>query len=299
VLITNDGGLHWNMHSFANLPFGREIDMVDDQVGWFASRESFIARTTDGGSTWTQQPIPADPQHPEQFVFALSAVSLTECWAATSGGRVYHTTDAGASWLSVDSGFHGPYDAWNSMVADSDGNVWLAGEAGSMVRRLGTPAETGAAYCFGDGSGSACPCGNEVSAGTRAGCSSSIGRGGALTARGQASLGADTLALDVSDVPAGAPALFFQGDVRLAGGSGTAFGDGLRCVGGNIRRLGVLFASGGTTSLGGSGAPSIAQIGNIASAGVRDYQAWYRNAAVYCTPSTFNLTNGVEVLWLP
>jgi non-ribosomal peptide synthetase component F len=33
--------------------------------------------------------------------------------------------------------------------------------------------------------------------------------------------------------------------------------------------------------------------------GFRTYQAWYRNAAPYCTPSTFNLTNGLQLTWLP
>jgi len=32
---------------------------------------------------------------------------------------------------------------------------------------------------------------------------------------------------------------------------------------------------------------------------IRVYQAWYRNAASFCTVSTFNLTNGLEVVWLP
>jgi hypothetical protein len=29
------------------------------------------------------------------------------------------------------------------------------------------------------------------------------------------------------------------------------------------------------------------------------YQMWYRNAATYCTPSTFNLTNAVDVVFTP
>jgi hypothetical protein len=31
---------------------------------------------------------------------------------------------------------------------------------------------------------------------------------------------------------------------------------------------------------------------------VRRYQVWYRNAAAFCTPDTYNLTNGFEVTWL-
>jgi hypothetical protein len=31
--------------------------------------------------------------------------------------------------------------------------------------------------------------------------------------------------------------------------------------------------------------------------GLRTYQVWYRNAANFCTSSTFNLTNGVAIQW--
>jgi hypothetical protein len=35
----------------------------------------------------------------------------------------------------------------------------------------------------------------------------------------------------------------------------------------------------------------------VTAAGTRTYQCWYRNAAAFCTPSTFNLTNGVLITW--
>jgi hypothetical protein len=31
--------------------------------------------------------------------------------------------------------------------------------------------------------------------------------------------------------------------------------------------------------------------------GLRTYQAWYRNAAVFCTAATFNLSNGLAIQW--
>jgi len=31
----------------------------------------------------------------------------------------------------------------------------------------------------------------------------------------------------------------------------------------------------------------------------RSYQLWYRNAAAYCQPETFNLTNGWWLTWQP
>jgi hypothetical protein len=32
---------------------------------------------------------------------------------------------------------------------------------------------------------------------------------------------------------------------------------------------------------------------------VRTYQCWYRNAAAFCQPATFNLTNGIQTTWQP
>jgi hypothetical protein len=39
--------------------------------------------------------------------------------------------------------------------------------------------------------------------------------------------------------------------------------------------------------------------GAIAAPGDRYYQVWYRNAAAFCGPDTFNLTNGLRVTWTP
>jgi hypothetical protein len=48
------------------------------------------------------------------------------------------------------------------------------------------------------------------------------------------------------------------------------------------------------------GQPRISVIGLIPQAGgVRYYQAWYRNAETFCTTATFNLSNGLEISWLP
>ena len=43
----------------------------------------------------------------------------------------------------------------------------------------------------------------------------------------------------------------------------------------------------------------VLRAGNVAAPGLRTYQVWYRNAAAFCTPSTFNLTNGWETTWMP
>ena len=77
--------------------------------------------------------------------------------------------------------------------------------------------------------------------------------------------------------------------------------DGLRCVVGTIVRIATRIASGGTANHPEAGDASISTKGGIGPDGaLRRYQVWYRNADPrFCTPSTFNLTNGYEVVWLP
>jgi hypothetical protein len=47
------------------------------------------------------------------------------------------------------------------------------------------------------------------------------------------------------------------------------------------------------------GDPSVSVKGLVTTPGTREYQVWYRNAATFCTTSTFNLTNGLSVSWTP
>jgi len=153
--------------------------------------------------------------------------------------------------------------------------------------------------CAGDGSGAACPCGNAGAVGR--GCENSFGTGGGLLlATGSARTSNDTLTLSASGLtPAGA-ALFFQGDTALANGQGTVFGDGLRCAGGDVKRLAVVPVNGGSAGLGPATGTSLSAAGSIPAEGaVRTYQVWYRNAAPFCTAASFNLTNGVRVTWIP
>jgi len=156
----------------------------------------------------------------------------------------------------------------------------------------------GQPLCFGDGSGTACPCGNNSAVGAEVGCLNSFGQGGKLVATGASSISNDTLALQGSQMP-NSSALYFQGTSTSGGGAGIAFGDGLRCAGGNVIRLGTKSNTGGASQYPVAGDPDISVRGLCTVGAVRTYQVWYRNAAVFCTASTFNLTNGLSVTWNP
>lgn len=157
---------------------------------------------------------------------------------------------------------------------------------------------TGSTYCAGDGSSAACPCGNASPAGQAAGCLNSLGSGATLRALGAARLSGDSVQLLGAGMP-NSSALYFQGTAQQSGGAGVAFGDGLRCVAGTVVRLGTKVNVGGASQYPLAGDLPVATRGGVTASGTRTYQVWYRNSANYCSASTFNLSNGLELVWAP
>ena len=154
------------------------------------------------------------------------------------------------------------------------------------------PSEPGSAYCFGDGSGTACPCGNAGGAGE--GCANDTGSGSVLSATGSASIAADDLVLSATNLTPG-PGLYFQGNNAVNSGNGNPFGDGLRCAGGSVVRLEIRFANSGNNFTTES---TLSAGWLLISAGqTKRYQYWYRDAGTSPCSSLFNLTNGYEITW--
>ena len=159
-------------------------------------------------------------------------------------------------------------------------------------------------FCFGDGTGAPCPCGN--TGGPGRGCANSAAASGAqLAAAGTAFLSRDTLVLSASDERATSFSLFFQGDTESAPAS---FGDGIACLGGRLVRLYLHSAVGGAASGPSGSDPSVsarsAALGDpIAPGSARVYHVIYRDPdPAFCpapSGSTVNATNGVRVLWGP
>ena len=158
------------------------------------------------------------------------------------------------------------------------------------------PGIVGTAYCFGDGTGTACPCGNDSPAGSGRGCVNSSGEGAWLEAVGTTSLAAADLGLYARALPARQPCLLFAGENALAGGLGVTFGDGLRCVGGSVKRLGIGF--GGATGVA-AWAPDLSVGTPWGPGSTVRLQAWYRDPTSGPCAQEFNLTNGLEVLLAP
>jgi hypothetical protein len=164
----------------------------------------------------------------------------------------------------------------------------------------GSSAPGGGTYGFGFGDSQyvPCPCGNTPLPGTGQGCTSSLGVGARLSIAGNASVSSDTLVLLGSNMP-NSSALYFQGSSQQSGGAGIVFGDGKRLAAGAVIRLGTKFNAAGSSQYPAPGDTLISVRGMIPPGGgvTREYQIWYRNAAAFCTASTFNLSGAYQILW--
>jgi hypothetical protein len=210
---------------------------------------------------------------------------------------------------------------WTAVGASVDSTVWSMKSfddgtgvgpqlfvGGTFRHASGQPSDFFAAwrgcggtisrYCFGDGTVTACPCGNQGFAAR--GCDNSFATGGArMNATGTTN--PDTIEFYLAGLIPGAATMLFQGNTALS--APLSFGDGLLCAGGTIRRLELAFSSGGTLGFPSPGGPSIsaqsAAAGDpLAPGTVRGYQAWYRDSNLsFCSSATSNLSNAVRIAW--
>ncbi len=304
-------------------PIGGETQPEDDSpfgsgtrcwiTGQATPGGSFDAHEVKGGPTRLLSPVRSLPSW-------LARVSYAT-WFANGDGTdtlaIEVSYDGGMTW-AVMRAYTGGDGGWaqDGFVLDNPGapldqvrfRISVADDPDNSITEAAIDdfrveallAGSGNGFCAGDSSTAPCPCGNNSPAGSGAGCLHSLGAGGRLSAAGVASVANDTLVLFAEDLPATAPALYFQGTTRIAGGVGAPFGDGLRCAGGSVSRLGTKTSAAGASSYPEAGDRRVSVQGTIpAAGGLRFYQVWYRNAAAFCTAATFNLTNGLEVSWTP
>ena len=221
------------------------------------------------------------------------------------GGEAVHLFDrGGGGWphqfeLSAADGAAG--DEFGGAVGFDDGQIVTGarqhdhdGSGAGAAYAFTVVGVCGIAdYCFGSGDHTPCPCGNDAD--SREGCQNSTGSGATAAAAGSVSVTADDLSIHGDWLVPSQPALLFAGINAINQGDGVAFGDGLRCAGGAIERLGVRVPDDcGHASWG----PGLVGQGGWGAGDRRRFQIWYRDPSGPCA-SGFNLTNGLDARFTP
>lgn len=282
--------------STSNTPLVTGLDLLQLQGVKEVTPLGFLLGASDGFDDCAQPGVTSGPPSvgdcapgADHLIFSAELVDQSEWlelsspdlapWIGPTGTQVVFDSSASALFI----GAIGP-SIQLSMLAQA--RAWIE------VSYRYCPAPTGAvSFCDCVASG---PCGNTAAAGE--GCANGTGSGARLSASGTDSVVLSDLQLQVQQLPPSQPVLFFQGNSQLAGGAGVPFGDGLRCAGGAVVRLEALAAdlSGlATTTV------ALAAAGGVSAGDVRRYQAWYRDPQGSPCGTSFNLSNGLELVWQP
>ena len=113
--VLKQAGTIWRNIEFPSRSVGYAVGGPD----WEASGTNTIAKTTDGGLTWTTTPFVGTTG----FLRGLECTTDDKCWMVGRFARIYRTTDGGGSWTQL--GANG-VQGWMYSVANTqqgDGTV--------------------------------------------------------------------------------------------------------------------------------------------------------------------------------
>jgi photosystem II stability/assembly factor-like uncharacterized protein len=121
ICFSNDGGLNWNEHNALGMYDYYDVAALGATTA-VAVSETFIWRTTNGGTSWTSTtPLPYTDFH------ALDFVDANTGWATGTG--FFKTQDGGLSWTYLGDAQH---RMWG--ISFVDANVgWAVGDAGTIL----------------------------------------------------------------------------------------------------------------------------------------------------------------------
>jgi len=160
------------------------------------------------------------------------------------------------------------------------------------------PEAAGIAYCFGDESGSPCPCNNATSRTAYEGCANSSGVGGRLRGEGSPSVSTGSMTLFGSGMTSSV-AIYIGTSGVENGGIGSEMSDGLLCISGPIQRFGMKSNVAGASQYPDLGDGKIASVGGYSGGMTRYFQVLYRDNYQFCKQASFNLSNAVAVTFTP
>ncbi|MEO8123903.1 MAG: YCF48-related protein [Burkholderiales bacterium] len=135
ILATTDGGEHWQQQRL-DIDNDRPlfaVHFIDAEHGVAVGLWSLVLTTADGGKTWIERKVepPPDSSRADLNLLGLFGDSQGTLYATGERGMVLKSTDQGASWRYLPTGYKG--SLWTGIALD-DGSLLVGGQRGSLFR---------------------------------------------------------------------------------------------------------------------------------------------------------------------
>ncbi|NOZ09457.1 MAG: hypothetical protein GXP09_00195 [Gammaproteobacteria bacterium] len=128
IVVSDDDGVQWHQVPVPTQATLTAVYFVDTQHGWAVGHDATILHSSDAGNTWTLQNQAPQDQQPLLDIWFRNQ---NEGYAFGAYGLYLVTHDGGQSWIArtinSEEDFH-----FNSVTSTTDGQLYVAGEAGSL-----------------------------------------------------------------------------------------------------------------------------------------------------------------------
>lgn len=134
IIHTDDGGETWSLQR-SDLAVDQPLFSVyfkNASEGIAVGLWSLLLRTSDGGRTWTLSKLLSDKKDGgDKNLFQLFSSPDGAIYISAERGTVYCSTDVGATWKEIPTGYNG--SLWAGTVLN-DGTLLVGGLRGSVLR---------------------------------------------------------------------------------------------------------------------------------------------------------------------
>jgi photosystem II stability/assembly factor-like uncharacterized protein len=98
IYYSADAGLTWTAQESGSITATawNAIEFVTDEIGWVGGASNAIARSIDGGASWSS--ITGPSAEAANAVISIAAIDKNRAWLGYDSGTMYYTIDAGVTW---------------------------------------------------------------------------------------------------------------------------------------------------------------------------------------------------------
>jgi len=100
IIISKDAGETWSISPSGTTDNIWNMQMITEEIGWMVGEGGTALKTTDGGITWIQQPMP----YPSAPYWDVSFLDTSYGYICSAAGIVLKTINGGSSWQIQQAG---------------------------------------------------------------------------------------------------------------------------------------------------------------------------------------------------